>query len=124
MRYLSKVTLLTAAAGAMALGLSGPAAAKFPDKAIELICSTSPGSGAASWCHLVGGHLQKTLKVPVKVLFKSGGSNHEPVVYVAGKPADGHTLLHISASFTGYFNLPHFRHTHKEFDMLAQMEKH
>ncbi|MEQ8195919.1 MAG: tripartite tricarboxylate transporter substrate binding protein [Rhodospirillales bacterium] len=124
MHYLSKITLVSAAFGVMAVGLSTPATAKFPEKPIELICSTSPGSGAARWCHLAGEHLRKELKTPVKVLFKSGGSNHEPVVYVAGKPADGHTLLHISASFTGYFNLPHFRHSHKEFDMLAQMEKH
>ncbi len=126
MRYLSKTTLLSAAAGAMAmaLGLAGPAAAKFPSKPIDFICATSPGSGAAVWCHLVADHLRKDLKNPVKVQFKSGGSNHEPTVYVAKKPADGHTLLHISGSFTGYFNLPHFRYDEKDFDILAVMEQH
>jgi len=107
--------------------LAGPAtAAKFPSKPIELICSTSPGSGAAGWCHMVAENLQKKefLGVPVKVIFKSGGSNHEPVVYVQNKPADGYTLLHISASFTGYFNLPHFKYGPKDFDMLARMEQH
>ena len=124
MRALSKITMLSAMAGAMALGLAGPAAAKFPSKPIDFICATSPGSGAAVWCHLVADHLRKDLKNPVKVQFKSGGSNHEPTVYVARKPADGHTLLHISGSFTGYFNLPHFKYDEKDFDILAAMEQH
>ncbi|MEL0106570.1 MAG: tripartite tricarboxylate transporter substrate binding protein [Rhodospirillaceae bacterium] len=124
MRTLSKVTLMSAFAGILSLGLVGPAAAKFPSKPIDFICATSPGSGAAVWCHLVADHLRKDLKNPVKVQFKSGGSNHEPVVYVANKPNDGHTLLHISASFTGYFNLPHFKYSEKDFDILAVMEQH
>jgi tripartite-type tricarboxylate transporter receptor subunit TctC len=120
--------ILPAALGFAAAGmLAGPAMAEqFPSKPIELICSTSPGSGAANWCHMVAENLQKKefLGVPVKVLFKSGGSNHEPVVYVQNKPADGYTLLHISASFTGYFNLPHFKFGPQDFDMLARMEQH
>jgi tripartite-type tricarboxylate transporter receptor subunit TctC len=120
--------ILPAALGLAAAGLlAGPAAAeKFPSKPIELVCTTSPGSGAASWCHMVADNLQKKefLGVPVKVSFKSGGSNNEPVVYVQSKPADGYTLMHISASFTGYFNLPHFKHSPKDFDVLARMEQH
>jgi tripartite-type tricarboxylate transporter receptor subunit TctC len=124
MKALSKITVLSAVAGAMALGLAGPAAAKFPSKPIDFVCATSPGSGAAVWCHLVADHLRKDLKNPVKVQFKSGGSNYEPTSYVAKKPNDGHTLLHISGSFTGYFNLPHFKYDEKDFDILAAMEQH
>jgi len=120
--------LLPAALGLAAVSLlaAPAAAAKFPSKPIELICSTSPGSGAASWCHMVAANLQKKefLGVPVNVLFKSGGSNHEPVVYVQNKPADGYTLFHISGSFTGYFNLPHYKFGPQDFDMLARMERH
>ena len=99
---------------------------KYPSKPVELICTTSPGSGAAVWCHMVAKHLQQKdfLGVPVKVLFKSGGSNHEPVVYVQGKPADGYTIMHFSASFSGYFNLPHFKYGFKDFDIVARMEQH
>ena len=75
---------------------------------------------------MVAKHLQQKgfLGVPVKVLFKSGGSNHEPVVYTQGKPADGYTLMHFAASFTGYFNLPHFKYGFKDFDIVSRMEQH
>jgi tripartite-type tricarboxylate transporter receptor subunit TctC len=120
--------VLPAAIAVAAIGvLSTPAVAeKFPTKPVELICTTSPGSGAAVWCHMVAKHLQKKgfLGVPVKVLFKSGGSNHEPVVYTQGKAADGYTLMHFAASFTGYFNLPHFKYGFKDFDIVSRMEQH
>lgn len=124
MTSFKKVSFLSVMAGVFALALASPASAKFPSKPIDFVCSTSPGSGAAVWCHLVADHLRKDLKSPVKVQFKSGGSNHEPTAYVAKKPADGHTLLHISGSFTGYFNLPHFKYDEKDFDILAAMEQH
>ena len=64
------------------------------------------------------------LGVPMRVTFKSGGSQHEPVLYVSGKPADGHIIMHISASFYGYFHLPHYRRSYDDFQTLAQVEKH
>ena len=64
--------------GAIALAavgvLSAPAVAeKYPSKPIELICTTSPGSGAAQWCHMVAKNLstKAALGVPVNVSFKS-----------------------------------------------------
>lgn len=121
------LTVAPAAIAAIMLFSAGPAVAEnFPSKPVELICSTSPGSGAARWCHMVAERLKDSnaLGVPVNVQFKSGGSNHEPVVYVQNKPADGYTLLHISASFTGYFNLPHYKFGPKDFDLIARMEQH
>jgi tripartite-type tricarboxylate transporter receptor subunit TctC len=107
--------------------LSAPAVAqKFPAKPMELICTTSPGSSLAVWCQLIGQELQKPeiLGVPVQVIFKSGGSQHEPVLYVSGKPADGHTIMHVSASFYGYFHLPHYKKSYDDFHMLARVETH
>ena len=98
----------------------------FPSGPIEIVCTTQPGSGAANWCQMIAAELQKPdyLGVPVTVTFKSGGSNHEPVLYVSGKEADGHTLMHVSGSFYGYFNLPHYTKTYEDFQMLAQVERH
>ncbi|MGI9522854.1 MAG: tripartite tricarboxylate transporter substrate binding protein [Hyphomicrobiaceae bacterium] len=114
-----------------AIGLAGQAslysaAAKFPDKPIELVCTTKPGSGAARWCQMMAEELKKPeqLGTPINVIFKSGGSNHEPTLYVANKPADGYTLLHVSASFKGYFNLPHYQKTFDDFVLLGRVEKH
>lgn len=102
------------------------AAEKFPSKPVELICTTKPGSGAARWCQMMAKEMAKPerLGVPVNVFFKSGGSNHEPVIYVSGKPADGYTLLHVSASFKGYFNLPHYKKNYDDFNLIARVEKH
>ena len=104
---------------------SAPALAmKFPSKPMELICTTSPGSSVAVWCQLLAQEFPKVLGVPMRVTFKSGGSQHEPVLYVSGKPADGHIIMHISASFYGYFHLPHYRRSYDDFQTLAQVEKH
>lgn len=124
MRIAGYTVLLAAAVAAY----SGTATAQqtFPSEPIELVCTTKPGSGAAAWCQMMAGELQKkeNLGVPVNVTFKSGGSNHEPVVYVAGKPADGYTLLHVSGSFYGYFNLPHFTKSYDDFQLIAKVERH
>jgi tripartite-type tricarboxylate transporter receptor subunit TctC len=99
-------------------------AQKFPSKPMELICTTRPGSSVAVWCQVLAEGFAEQLGVPVQVIFKSGGSQHEPVLYVANKPADGHTIMHISASFYGYFHLPHYTKSYADFQTLAQVEKH
>ncbi|MDH3287452.1 MAG: tripartite tricarboxylate transporter substrate binding protein [Betaproteobacteria bacterium] len=100
------------------------AAEKFPSRPMELICTTRPGSSVAVWCQVLAKGFSEQLGVPVQVIFKSGGSQHEPVLYVANKPADGHTIMHISASFYGYFHLPHYTKSYADFQTLAQVEKH
>ncbi len=116
-------------ATASTLAFAGPTAAKWPEKPIELVCTTKPGSGAADWCRMLAEEFKKpdSLGVPVNVIFKSGGGNHEPSVYVKGKPADGYTMMHVSASFKGYFNMPHFKAsntTYNDFSLIARVEKH
>jgi tripartite-type tricarboxylate transporter receptor subunit TctC len=109
---------------AAAVAPAAVAAEKFPSKPMELICTTSPGSSVAVWCQVLAKGFSEQLGVPVQVIFKSGGSQHEPVLYVANKPADGHTIMHISASFYGYFHLPHYTKSYDDFQTLAQVEKH
>ena len=87
----------------------GNVANAFPTKPIELICSTKAGSGAAAWCEMMANEMSQKgrLGVPITVLYKPGGANHEGAVYTDSKKSDGHTILHINGSHSGYFNLPH-----------------
>jgi len=96
----------------------------FPSGPMEWICTTRPASSVAIWCHIMAKELSRVLGQPMKVIFKSGGSQHEPVLYMTGKPADGYTIMHTSASFYGYFHLPHYKKSYEDFQHLAQIEKH
>jgi len=104
----------------------GSVANSYPTKPIELICSTKAGSGAAAWCEMMANEMSQKgrLGVPITVLYKPGGANHEGVVYTDSKKADGHTILHINGSHSGYFNLPHFTKTFDDFSMVAKVERH
>ena len=97
----------------------------YPQKPVELVCSTSPGSTAAQWCQLVAQVLAQEgmLGVPVNVAYKGAGSGNEAAVYVRGKPADGYTILHANASWSGYMNLPTFEPSVEDFEYLARIEK-
>jgi len=104
---------------------SAAKATDFPSGPMEFICTTSPGSSVAVWCQLLARGFSEELGVPMEVIFKKGGSQHEPVVYVADKPADGLTVMHVSASFYGYFHLPHFTKNYEDdFQFIAEVENH
>jgi len=113
-------------AAAVSLGLpSANAQTAYPTKPIELVCSTSPGSTAAQWCQLMSQILAKpdVLGKPVNVAYKGAGSGNEAAVYTLQRPADGYTLLHASASFSGYMNLPTFSAKPDDFEFLVKIEK-
>ncbi len=104
---------------------SAAKAPNFPSGPIDFVCTTSPGSSVAVWCHNLARGFSEELGVPVEVQFKKGGSQNEPVMYVSGKPADGLTIMHVSASFYGYFHLPHFTKTYQDdFQFIAEVENH
>jgi len=122
--------MIKLAAGLAAVMLSAVAAPAahaqaFPTKPIELVCSTSPGSTAAQWCQLMAQVLAKPdiLGKPVNVVYKGAGSGNEAAVYVMSRPADGYTLMHTSASFSGYMNLPTFAAKPSDFEFLVKVEK-
>lgn len=112
-----------AAAGTLLGAAPVLAQSTYPEKPVELICSTKPGSGAAAWCDMVGNAMPEYLGAPVTVDYKSGGSNNEPVVYTYNKPADGYTLLHVNGSYPGYLNLPHFTRSYDDFQLVARFEE-
>lgn len=104
---------------------SAAKATDFPSGPIDFVCTTSPGSSVAAWCQNLARGFSDELGVPVEVQFKKGGSQNEPVMYVSGKPADGQTIMHVSASFYGYFHLPHFTKTYEDdFQFIAEVENH
>lgn len=108
-----------------ALFVGAATAQDYPSKPIEFICATSPGSTAATWCQLMADLISKpdNLGQPVHVTFKGGGSGNEAAVYMMGKPADGYTLLHANASWSGYMNLPTFSPDPADFQLVTKVEK-
>ncbi|MGV6876493.1 Bug family tripartite tricarboxylate transporter substrate binding protein [Pseudochelatococcus sp. B33] len=112
---------------ALLLGSVAPSTAQtsYPERPVEFVCSTSPGSTAAQWCQLMAQALSQkdALGVPVNVTYKAAGSGNEAGVYVRGRPADGYTILHTAASWSGYMNLPTFEPSVDDFEYLARIEK-
>jgi putative tricarboxylic transport membrane protein len=119
------VMALAFPAAGLAMLTTSASAQSYPSQPIELICTTSPGSGVARWCEMLAQELAKPeyLSTPINVVYMSGGSNHEPAVYVTNREADGYTLMHGSASFHSYFNLPFFTVDLDDFELLARFEQ-
>lgn len=116
---------VAAALLAQPLAMTAANAQDFPSRPIEIVCSTSAGSTAAQWCQLMAQVLQQedVLGVPVNVSYRGAGSGNEAAVYVNAQPADGHTILHANASWSGYMNLPTFEPEVEDFDFLVRVEK-
>ena len=110
---------------AIAALFASPALAEYPDKPVTISCGTSPGSGAARWCQMMAQGLAKkeALGVPVRVVFKPGGSGNESAVYADNKPADGYTLMHANGSYSGYMNLPTFSVKRSDLTLVARVVK-
>jgi tripartite-type tricarboxylate transporter receptor subunit TctC len=109
----------------MVVGITSASAEekKFPSKPIELILSTSAGSGAARYGQMLADGASKILGVPVEPVYKPGGSSNESAVYLASKPADGYTVATWSMSRAGYMNLPGFKLDPHNFTYVMAMEK-
>ncbi|MEN9890051.1 MAG: hypothetical protein RLY78_346 [Pseudomonadota bacterium] len=90
--------LLSVAAG---LGLPGAAladeAAAWPSKPITIIVPFSAGGGVDVTARLLAEKLRTSLKQPVNVDNKAGGSGMIGALAAVRAPADGHTLLLSSA---------------------------
>lgn len=97
----------------------------FPSKPFELVITSSAGSGISNWGLMMGQILSRPgfLGKPVHVIFKGGGSGNESAVYVHEKPADGYTLLQVSGSHAGYFNLPTMTYPWKDFKFVARIQR-
>jgi tripartite-type tricarboxylate transporter receptor subunit TctC len=97
----------------------------FPDQPFTLVVTSSAGSGVARWAQMMAQILSEPgfLGQPVNVAYKGGGSGNEAGVYTYKRKADGYTLLQVSGSQPGYYNLPTMRYPFDDFTSVARIEK-
>ena len=71
----------------------------YPTKPIKLVVGFPPGGGSDAAARILGAALQEKLAQPVVVENKPGANTILATQYVGSQPADGYTLLFVSASF-------------------------
>jgi len=91
--------LAVATLGAGCLFNAGIAAAQYPNKPIKLIVGFPPGGGSDAAARLLGAALATKFGQPVVVENKAGANTIIATEFVKSQPADGYTLLFVSASF-------------------------
>ena len=90
------VTLGTAAL--LALCASGQAQEAWPARPIQMIVASSAGSGTDALARVMAQRLSASLKQPVVVENRPGGSGVIGTSAVVKAPADGYTILYTTAS--------------------------
>ena len=68
----------------------------YPKRAIEVVVTHGPGSGADQFARAFLKGAEKELGVPLKFSFMSGSAGAVGTAYAAAQPADGYTLLLVS----------------------------
>lgn len=89
-----------AAAAAVALAPLVAAAQAFPSGPIKLIVGYPPGGGTDTTARVVARRLAETLNVPVVVENRPGATGIIAAQFVTKQPADGYTLLMMTANDT------------------------
>ncbi|HSV84521.1 MAG TPA: tripartite tricarboxylate transporter substrate binding protein [Ramlibacter sp.] len=87
-----KRTLLAAFCFASASTLAA-ASSDFPEKAVKIVVSTSPGSAADILARIISTPLQAKWGQPVIVDNKPGAAGGVAASFAGSQPADGHTLF-------------------------------
>ena len=91
-----------AAAALLAVAALAPlwaSAQGYPNKPIKLIVGFPPGGGSDAAARIAGAALAEKLGQPVVVENKAGANTIVATQFVGSQPADGYTLLFVSASF-------------------------
>ena len=86
-------------AGLAAIGSSTAAAQTYPAKPARLIVGFPPGGGSDALARIVAAGLTERFGQQVLVDNKAGANTIVATQYVQSQPADGYTLLFVSASF-------------------------
>ena len=81
-------------------GATNGSAQPYPNKSIRLFVGFPPGGGSDALARLVGAALPDKLGQQVVVDNKPGANTILATEYVKSQPADGYTLLFVSASFS------------------------
>lgn len=100
-RCFARVTFLLCATGLLVtLGVGRVSAQSYPAKSIRLFVGFPPGGGSDALARLLGGALPDKLGQQVQVDNRPGANTILATEYVKNQPADGYTLLFVSASFS------------------------
>jgi tripartite-type tricarboxylate transporter receptor subunit TctC len=83
----------------MTLGATGACAQAYPSKPARLIVGFPPGGGSDALARLVAAALTEKFGQQMLVDNKAGANTIVATQYVQSQPADGYTLLFVSASF-------------------------
>ena len=118
-RKLLRRLCVASAVIALIAGATGAIAADWkPDKAIELIVPTGPGSGVDNTTRTLQAIMQthKLVDTQIAVTNKAGGSYGVALNYLGQFPGDGHRLFvqtstPLSALLTGQINVKYFEFT-------------
>lgn len=99
-RNLVRGAILFGATGLfITLGVGNASAQPYPAKSIRLFVGFPPGGGSDALARLLGAALPDRLGQQVLVDNRPGANTILATEYVKSQPADGYTLLFVSASF-------------------------
>ncbi len=98
--HAARMTLLGVIALMSVAGSADVAAQSYPNRPIRLFVGFPPGGGSDALARLVGGALPEKLGQQVLVDNRPGANTILATEYVKSQPADGYTLLFVSASFS------------------------
>lgn len=80
--------------------LAAPAMAAYPTKDVRLVCWSAAGSSLDVMARTLAVEMEKSLKKPVVVENRVGGSGAVAMAYAMAQPADGHVLLTTTSSLS------------------------
>ena len=96
----ARVVIFSVAVVATLLGAGGAWGQAYPNRPIRLFVGFPPGGGSDALARLIGGALPDKLGQQVLVDNRPGANTILATEYVKSQPADGYTLLFVSASFS------------------------
>jgi tripartite-type tricarboxylate transporter receptor subunit TctC len=95
-RFACRLTL--AVACLTVVGIAGASALDYPTKTVRLVAGTGPGGATDIMARLIGQWLSERLGQSFVIENRSGAASNIATEAVVRAPADGHTLLLVTAS--------------------------
>jgi tripartite-type tricarboxylate transporter receptor subunit TctC len=121
MTMLAKRILLGLATGALALPLSQPAMAVYPDRPITLIVAWAAGGGTDSVARVFAAGLEKEIGQPVNVINRTGGGGVTGHTAIATAKNDGYTIGIASSDFVLYRTMAMADMSADSFDLVSRV---
>ena len=90
----------------------------FPSKPITFVQHNEPGSGGDINARTAAKVAEHYLGVPINFVTRPGGNGADAINFALRLPADGYTIMHWTASHSGYFNMPGYGSTADDFDYI------